>query len=129
MYRDATQDPKYGVPTYGMYNLATNYTPMYDISTYYTTDPEMVAQGYNNNYLLDEELERLTKEMVLVEPGDNEAFKAKFVDAMDRWNQLLPDLPLYSNIYHDFFNEKLMDWEFNSFIEIADALHYAWMAE
>lgn len=129
MYRDATQDPKYGVPTFGMYNLASNYTPRYDLSTYYTTDPKMVAQGYNNNYLLDEELERLTKEMVLVDPSDREGFKAKFVDAMDRWNELLPDLPLYSNIYHDFFNAKLMDWEFNSFIEIADALHYAWMAE
>ena len=39
MYRDATQGDKYGVPTYGMYNLATGFTPMYDQSYMYTLDP------------------------------------------------------------------------------------------
>jgi peptide/nickel transport system substrate-binding protein len=129
LYRDSTQGDKYGVPTYGMFNLAIGYTPDYDISPYYTTDEELIAQGYNENYIRDEELAKLTKEMVLVDPEDRDGFKAKFVAAMDRWNELLPDVPLYSNMYHDFYNEKLKDYQANDIIEKVDALIYAWVAE
>src|SRR5690606_15597899 len=45
MYRDGSKDPKYSVPTFGMYNLATNYTPRYDLSTTYTTDEAMLKAG------------------------------------------------------------------------------------
>ena len=129
LYRDATVDAKYGVPTFGMFNLATNYNPVYDLSTTYTTDPEMVAAGYNTNFLLDEELERLAKDMVLTDPEDKEGFKTKFVDFIVRWNELLPDLPLYSNIYHDFYNAKLQNYNMNPLIRISTALLYAYVTE
>jgi peptide/nickel transport system substrate-binding protein len=129
LYRDSTQGDKYGVPTYGMFNLAIGYTPDYDISPYYTTDEDLIAQGYNENYIRDEQLAKLTKEMVLVDSEDKEGFKAKFVETMDRWNELLPDVPLYSNMYHDFYNEKLKDYQANDIIEKVDALIYAWIAE
>ncbi len=129
MYRDATQDPKYAVPTFGMYNLATNYTPRYDLSKTYPIDPDMVAQGYNTNFLLDEQLDNLSKEMVLVDSQDREGFKVKFVDFVDRWNELLPDVPLYSNMYHDFYNDKIKDYKVNNLIEMVDVLLYAYVAE
>nr|WP_300005186.1 ABC transporter substrate-binding protein [Tissierella sp.] len=125
MYRDGSNDKKYGVPTYGMYNLATNYTPAYDLSTTYTTDPEMVKAGYNTNFLLDEELEAAAKAMVLLDPEDKDAYKANFVKFVTRWNELLPDIPLYSNIYHDFFNEKLKNYDKNALIRVSDAILYA----
>ena len=40
-----------------------------------------------------------------------ETFRQKFVDFVVRWNELLPDIPLYSNIYYDVFNEKLQGYE------------------
>lgn len=129
MYRDGTQDPKYGVPTFGMFNLATNYTPRYDLSRTYPVDPDMVAQGMNTNFLLDEQLDKLSKEMVLVDPTDRESFKAKFVSFVDRWNELLPDLPLYSNIYYDFYNAKLKDYNVNALVELVDSLLYSYVAE
>ncbi len=129
LYRDATQGAKYGVPTYHMFNLATNYTPVYDLSTTYTTDPDMFAQGYNTNFILDEELDRLSKEMVKVDPEDRETFKQKFVAFAERWNYLLPDVPLYSNIYHDFYNEKLKDYNINSLVEISKAILYSYVTE
>ncbi len=129
LYRDATQGAKYGVPTYHMFNLATNYTPVYDLSTTYTTDPDMFAQGYNTNFILDEELDKLSKEMVKVDPEDRETFKQKFVAFVERWNYLLPDVPLYSNIYHDFYNEKLKDYNINSLVEISKAILYSYVAE
>lgn len=129
LYRDGSEDPKYGIPTYGMYNLATNYTPTYDLSTTYTTDPDMLAAGYNTNFIIDEELDRLANEMVLLEPTDREGFKAKFVEFVDRWNELLPDIPLYSNIYHDFYNDKLQNYNINSLVDITQAILYAFVTE
>ncbi|MFA7533377.1 MAG: ABC transporter substrate-binding protein, partial [Tissierellaceae bacterium] len=129
LYRDDTEGAKYGVPTYGMYNLATNYTPVYDQRDTYTTDPDEIKAGYNTNFLIDEELERLAIDMVLTPSEDREAFKSKFVDFIVRWNELLPDLPLYSNMYHDFYNEKLKNYNMNPLVRISQALLYSYVTE
>lgn len=129
LYRDDTEGAKYGVPTYGMYNLATNYTPVYDQRDTYTTDPDEIKAGYNTNFLVDEELERLAIDMVLTPSEDREAFKSKFVDFIVRWNELLPDLPLYSNMYHDFYNEKLENYNMNPLVRISQALLYSYVTE
>lgn len=129
LYRDSAVDAKYGVPTFGMFNLATNFTPIYDLRNTYTTDPEKIKAGYNTNFLIDEKLEKLAIDMVLTEPTDREGFKKKFVEFIVRWNELLPDLPLYSNIYHDFYNEKLKNYNINSLVDISQALLYAYVTE
>lgn len=129
LYRDGSKDPKYAVPTYHMFNLATGFYPEYDQSTAYTTDPDLIKAGLNTNFIYDEELERLAKEMVLVDPEDQETFKEKFVAFIVRWNELLPDLPLYSNIYHDFYNDKLKDYEPNDLLQLVDNLLYAYVEE
>lgn len=129
LYRDATVDKKYGVPTFGMYNLGTGFTPIYDQKTTYTTDPKMIEAGYNTNFLIDEDLEKRAIDMVLTKPEDREGFKTKFVSFIERWNEILPDLPLYSNIYHDFYNEKLQNYNMNPLIKISTALLYAYVTE
>lgn len=129
MYRDGTVDPKYDVPTYGMYNLASDFTPVYNRSTAYSTDPDMIKAGYNTNFLFDEKLEAASKAMVLLAPEDKDIFKEKFVEFVSRWNELLPDLPLYSNLYHDFYADKLKDYEKNPLIKIDKALLYSYVAD
>lgn len=128
-YRDGSQDAKYGVPTYHMFNLATNFNPNYDLSKTYSTDPADLANGSNTNFILDEKLEGLAKKMVLNDAADRDAFKADFVEFIAYWNELLPDLPLYSNIYHDFFNEKLHNFNNNSLVRTSQALLYAYVVE
>ena len=58
-----------------------------------------------------------------------DGFKTKFVDFIVRWNQLLPDIPLYSNIYHDFFSDKLKNYDKNDIIRVTDAILYAYVTE
>lgn len=112
MYRDDSQGEKYGVPTYGMYNLATSFYPQYDFSYNFSLDEAMIKAGLNMNFIFDEQLDKLSMEMVYgVEYGDDETFRQKFVDFVVRWNELLPEIPLYSNIYYDVFNEKLQGYE------------------
>ena len=130
MYRDSTVGEQYGVPTYGMYNLATNFTPIYDQSYSWTLDPELVAQGYNVNFLFDEKLDQLSMDMVYgVESGDNEAFLKLWVEYIDLWNELLPEIPLYSNIYYTVFFDKLQGYEQNPYWGFADAIVYSWIQE
>ena len=131
MYRDDSQGEKYGVPTYGMYNLATSFYPQYDFSYNFSLDPAMVKAGMNTNYIFDEKLDRLSMEMVYgVEHGDNETFRQKFVDFVVRWNELLPEIPLYSNIYYDVFNEKLQGYEnITAFWTAIDQLLYCTVSE
>ena len=126
MYRDATQGDKYGVPTYGMYNLATNFSADYQQAYYFTSDPDMVALGYNQNYLFDDTLDQLSMDMVYgVESGDDETYLKIWQDFIIRWNELLPNLPLYSNVYYTIYPEWLEGFEQNSLWGFQDAILYA----
>ncbi|HHT97793.1 MAG TPA: ABC transporter substrate-binding protein [Clostridiales bacterium] len=129
LYRDGSEDPKYGVPLYGMFNLATGFTPRYDLANTYTTDPKMVEQGYNTNFILDEQLEKLAKDMVKADASEKDLYKKGFVDFVIRWNEILPDLPLYSNIYHDFFADKLKEYNGNALWDMTQAILYAYIEE
>ena len=128
-YYRASDDAKYTVPTYHMFNMATGFTPVFDPSTVFTTDPEMLAQGYNNNYIVDEELDNLAKAIALTDPTDKEGYLANFLAFEKKWNELLPNLPLYSNEYHDFFNEKLQNYNANDMWDVTSAILYATIEE
>ena len=128
MYRDATVDARYGVPTYGMFNLATGFTQMYDQSFYYSTDPAYWGT-YNNNFIADEQLADLAWNMVYgVEAGDDETYLDMWQQFMDRWNELLPDVPLYSNIYYTVFPDWLEGYSQSSYWDFSQAILYASIA-
>lgn len=129
LYRDASQDAKYGVPTYNMFNLATGFTPWYDQKYYYSTKEEMIKMGYNTNFIFDKELEKTATDMVMVAPDQRDAFKENFVKFIVRWNEMLPDLPLYSNQYHDFYNAKLKHWVTSEMKGLTATILDAWVTE
>ena len=130
MYRDATQGDKYGVPTYCMYNLASNFTPEYDQSYSFTLDPKMVADGYNTNYIFDEELDKLSMDMVYgVEAGDDATYLDIWQKFIKRWNEDLPEVPLYSNIYISVYPDWLENYNQDSYWDFNQAILYATIAE
>jgi len=126
MYRDSSVDAKYGVPTYGMYNLATNFTPVYDMSFNWSSDPTYVAMGYNTNYLFDDTIDQLSMDMVYaVEPGDDAAYLDYWQQYIIRWNELLPEVPLYSNQYYTVFPTWLQNFVQGPFCGFEQAVVYA----
>ncbi len=130
MYRDVSQGDQYGVPTYGMYNLATNFTPIYDMSYSWTSDPDLVAQGWNVNFLFDDQLDKLSMDMVYtVEPGDDAGYLRLWTDYVIRWNELLPEVPLYSNVYYTVYSDFLKGYEQSSLWDFENAIVYAWVDE
>lgn len=128
-YRDSSQDAKYGVPTYQMFNLATDFNPVYDLTKNYSIKEEDIKMGLNTNFIKDKELSKLAETMVLNEPSDRNKFKSDFVSFVTKWNDLLPDIPLYSNIYHDFYSEKLQNYTNNSLIRMSQAVLYAYVTD
>ncbi len=125
MYRDASVDAKYGVPTYGMFNLATGFTQMYN-QAYEMSMKEEYMGTYNNNFIKDEKLSTLAWDMVYgVEAGDNDTYLDMWQQFMDRWNELLPDVPLYSNIYYTVHADWLEGYDQSSYWEFEDAVLYA----
>ena len=128
IYRDTTVGDQYGVFTYGMFNLATGFADVYDYAYNYASDPESkyVKMGYNQNYIFDKELDDLSMDMVYkAAPGDDAAFLDYFQKFIIRWNELLPEIPLYCNDYHTFFPSWLKDYNESSLWDFQKAILYA----
>ncbi|MCQ2418213.1 MAG: ABC transporter substrate-binding protein [Clostridia bacterium] len=128
MYRDTSVGEQYGVPTYGMYNLATGFAEVYDYSFNFASDPESpyVEMGYNTNYIFDKELDDLSMDMVYdAAPGDDAAYLDYYQKFIIRFNELLPDLALYCNDYHTFFPSWLKGYEESSLWDFQKAIIYA----
>lgn len=128
IYRDTTVGDQYGVFTYGMFNLATGFADVYDYAYNFASDPDSkyVKMGYNQNYIFDKELDDLSMDMVYkAAPGDDAAFLDYFQKFIIRWNELLPEIPLYCNDYHTFFPSWLKDYNESSLWDFQKAILYA----
>lgn len=115
------------VPTYNMFNLATGYNGgVYDESYNWTTDPEYIEQGYNVQHLYDKELDQLSMDMVYgVEPGDEATYLSLWEKYIIRWNELLPMVPLYANIYVTVYPNTIDNYAEDSFWGFERAILYA----
>lgn len=117
----------YSVPTYNMFNLATGYNGgVYDESYNWTTKEEYIEQGYNTDHLYDEELDKLSMDMVYgVEPGDEATYLDLWEKYVIRWNELLPKVPLYANIYVTVYPNTIDNYAEDSFWGFERAILYA----
>lgn len=129
MYRQETNGAvgDFTVPTYNMFNLATGYNGgVYDESYNWTLDPEYIEQGYNVQHLYDKELDKLSMDMVYgVEPGDEATYLSLWEKYIIRWNELLPMVPLYSNIYVSVYPNTIDNYAEDSFWGFERAILYA----
>lgn len=115
------------VPTYNMFNLATGYNGgVYDEAYNWTTNPEYIEQGYNVQHLYDKELDKLSMDMVYgVEPGDEATYLSLWEKYVIRWNELLPMVPLYGNIYVTVYPNTIDNYAEDSFWGFERAILYA----
>jgi len=100
-------------PVYGMFNLGTGFATTQAYWYYYSTDPEYFGT-YNTNFIADKELESIALDMKKTDPTDLAGWVEKWIKFEKRWNFLLPDIPLYSDMYHDFYNPRIVGYESSS---------------
>ena len=110
--------------------LLANFTPAYDQSYEWTLDPEMVAQGYNLNRLYNETMDALSMNMVYgVDSSNTQLYMTYWKGFQMLWNELLPQIPLYSNIYITVYPDWLENYTQDSFWDFQQAILYATVAE
>ena len=124
-YRDPSKGEQYGIPTYGMFSMSFEFAPQFGMSDQFSEDSD-----YNFTRLYDEELNQLSIDMTSkVESGDDEAFLEKWKAFMLRWNELLPELPLYSGTFMTVFPDWLEGYEENAYWDFDKAIVYASIGE
>lgn len=126
-YRQTNVDPKYGQFKYCMFNMASGFYAYYDQSYSYIQDPVIMSLGYyNTNWIRDDKLSELAWNMVYgTDPSDRAGYLQKFQDFIIRWNELLPDVPLYSNTYHTIFPDWLKGFDEDGFWSFQYGILYA----
>ena len=118
-----------GDKIYNMYNLATGFSLASSPWYYYSTDPVWMQGGYNSNWIADKELEAAAAALKPIPYEDNEAWLPAWQNFMKVWNEKMPDIPLYSDEYYDFYSTKLKGWESTSVWEWSRAVLDAWVEE
>ena len=89
---------------------ASNFDVIFDPSVYFeVTGGEAGERSFSAQ--TDAELYRRALVMRETEPGDVLAYMQKWVSFQERFNEQLPAIPVYSNVYFDFFTDLLHDYE------------------
>ncbi len=148
------REPSYGyngVPTYGMYNLATGFSALTNLDTSYqwshdpawfTNSSNKLYDPYDIDFPYDITAQKLSYEEAVTASDDKlgmdylsmsmvytatteEEFNEWYMGYVERWNELMPDIPLYSNYYYDVYNSKIENFHTSPFRGPAAALLYA----
>ena len=114
--------------TTDMIYLATNFHVIVDPSITYSTDTTKNHEIWNNTYSDDEMLWNLAVAMRKTEPGDIYEYVSKWVAFQERYNEVLPTIPIYSNIYFDFFNQYLQNYYITGQVTWSQAILPAYFA-
>ena len=118
-----------GDTIYNMYNLATGFatanSPWYN----YSEDPQWMTAGYNANWIADSELSNAAGAMKNIPYEDTDAWMEAWRTYIQIWNEKLPDIPLYSDEYYDFYSTKVQGWYNSAIWGWQRAVLDAWVAE
>jgi len=114
--------------TTDMIYLATNFHVIVDPSITYSTDTTKNHQIWNNTYSDDEDLWYRAVNMRKTEPGDIFEYVSKWVSFQERYNEVLPTIPIYSNIYYDFYNQYLQNYYITGQVTWSQAILPAYFA-
>ena len=111
-----------------MIYIATNFDEVFDPSPMFDTSD---ADTGNTNYsgINDPILFELAKDMSRTEPGDNYTYATKWVKFQARYQEVVPSIPVYGNVYVDFYTSCLHDYDITQNVTWTEAIIYAYMSD
>lgn len=118
-----------GEKIYNMYNLGTGFSTAHSPWYYYSMDETWMTAGYNANWIKDEALAEKSGAMQFIPYENDEEWLEAWRTFIKEWNAKLPDIPLYSDEYHDFYSVKLQGWDPSSIWDWSSAIMDAWVTE
>ena len=113
---------------YDMLFLATNFDVLYDPSLNFV-ETEDGHHVWKTSGFVDDELWQLAVDMRQTEPEDILTYCSRWLDFQKRFMDQLPALPMYSNVYFDFYPQVLHDYVINENISWPQAIVGAYLAE
>ena len=107
---------------YDMIFLASNFDILFDPSRNFEPD------GASNYFgIEDEELYELAQDMIRTEAGDLLDYCEKWMEFQQRFVEVEPVIPIYSNIYFDFYPRVLQNYHIADYSSWAQAVVPAFM--
>ena len=117
-----------GDTMYNMYNLATGFATA-NSPWYYFSSDEAWMGNYNTNWIADEELNDAVMPLKSIPYEDSEAWLEGWQNFIKVWNEKLPNVPLYSDEYYDFYSTRVQGWENTATWGWQNAVLDAWVSE
>ena len=112
--------------TADMIFIATNFDLLFDPAASF--DPDDAQTGRTNRTAIeDEELYNLALEMNRTEPEDTIGYVQKWLEFQQRFQEVVPSIGVYSNIYFDFYTAHLTDYDITANVSWAQAIVGAYM--
>ena len=115
--------------TTDMIYLATNFHVIVDPSITYSTDPTPDHQVWKTTYSDDEDLYFRAVNMRQTDPKDVYDYVSKWISFQERYNEVLPTIPIYSNIYFDFYNSQLQNYHVTGHVTWSQAILQSYFGE
>lgn len=104
-----------------MFLLATNFDVVFDPSITFRPDNGSVNL-YNPTAIDDAQLYADAVAMRQTESGDTLAYCQKWVTFQERFAEVVPVIPIYSNVYFDFYPRVLHDYQINGNMTWSEAI-------
>ena len=117
-----------GERQYDMNFMGSNFYSVFDPYLTFNASQE-ISGSMNTSGLNDKRLMTLAWEMHETEPMDLLTYEKNWLAFQQRFNELLPTLPLYSNVYFDFHIDSLQNYQPNAYASWADAILYAYRGD
>ena len=111
---------------YDMFFLASNFELVYDPSAHFTA--ENGKHVWVTSGLADEALWRASVAMRKTVPGDVYAYCRSWLDFQKAFAESLPVLPIYSNLYYDFYPQSLRNYQITASISWPQAVIGAYLS-
>ena len=96
--------------TFDMFFLGSNFQAVFDPSASFVED-EDGEHIWVETWLADEELYQHAVDMRKTEPGNLLEYCRHWLEFQQRFAEVLPMIPLYSNLYYDFYPQILHDYD------------------
>ncbi len=109
---------------YDMFFLASNFNTVFDPTAVFAVEDEYQGVA-NTTGIRDEKLAELARNMSKVEPDDVIGFYTNWFELQKYYNETLPTLPIYSNVYVDFSVPTLAKYAPEQHMNWPSAILYA----
>ncbi len=115
-----------------MFYLASNFYLIFDPSVHFiekTSEEYGLIHDWAYTNIPDDQLYSWAVAMRRTEPGDALSYIKRWIGFQERFNELLPIIPVYSNIYFDFYTNSLQDYNIAENSTWGQAIVGAWLGE